>query len=254
MRLKDGEVIDDLQREGLKIIQHSDKFKFGIDAVLLSGFVKAKRTDSIIDLGTGTGIIPILLSAKTDSTSIIGVEIQEDLADMALRSVEMNGLGNRIEICKMDIQETPDKLGHSIAEVVVSNPPYFKKNSAIENPRSEKAIARHEVLITIESLISAAVELLKPGGNFYMIHRPDRLVDVISTMRANRLEPKEIRFVRSNCNNAPNLFLVRGNKGGRPGLRFLDPLDVYDLSGAYSREIYDIYNATAIDVFDKRGK
>lgn len=250
--LKKGEVIDDLQRNGLRIIQSGDAFKFGIDAVLLSHFVKARKKAVIYDLGTGTGIIPILLSAITPAEKIIGVEIQEDMAEMAQRSVTMNNLQDKIKIIRMDIRDSVSELGKSTADVIVSNPPYFKMNGAILNPSSAKAIARHEVLLPLDELIECSAQLLKPGGNLFMIHRPNRLVDLIDSMRRNQLEPKEIQFVFPNRSKAPNLFLIRASRGGKPDLKFLDPLYVYDENGDYTEEIYGIYNDSQIDVFARK--
>ncbi len=250
--IKKDEVIDDLQRDGLRIIQNNEAFKFGIDAVLLSHFVKTKRNAVIYDLGTGTGIIPILLSAITQAKRIVGIEIQTEMVEMARRSVLMNHLEEKIEIMGMDIKSALSILGKSSADVVVSNPPYFKAEGAIKNPNSAKAIARHEVLLTLDELVASSAQMLKPGGNLFMIHRPNRLVDLVDAMRRNNLEPKEIQFVFPNKLKAPNLFLIRANRGGKPDLKFLNPLFVYDENGDYSEEIYAIYNASQIDVFARK--
>lgn len=254
MLLKDNEVIDDLQRDGLKIIQKKDAFKFGIDAVLLSDFSKAKKGDVVFDFGTGTGIIPILLSAKTQAGKIIGIEIQSEMSELAARSVTYNSLDDLIQIHNMDINNVVAKFGKASADVIVCNPPYFPSNGAIRNPNESKSISRHEIKVNIDEICEAAGQLLKPNGNIYLIHRPYRMSDVIYALKKNNLEPKELRLISPNINKAPNLFLIRANKGGRPELKFLDPLYVYDLEGNYTKEIFEIYNASQIDVFDKRGE
>ncbi len=253
IELKDNETIDDLQLNGLKIIQTNDSFKFGIDAVLLSHFVKAKKNAKVIDFGTGTAILPILLSAKIRAEKIYGIEIQDKMAEMAGRSVIMNQLEKKIEILNIDIKDAFKHFGYDFADVITCNPPYFIANGAIRNPNDAKAISRHEVLITLEEIIEQASKVLKHNGNLYMIHRPNRLVDVVYFLKKYQLEPKEIQFICPNINKEPNLFLVRANKGGRAELKFHKPLYVYDIKGDYTEEIYNIYNGVKMDVFDKRG-
>ena len=174
--LKEHERIDDLQRNGYKIIQDPCRFCFGMDAVLLSGFARADKGDHVIDLGTGTGIIPILMEAKTEAVHLIGLEIQEESADMARRSVALNNLESKIEIVTGDIKQAVELFGKSTMDVVISNPPYMIGQHGLKNPNSEKAIARHEVLCTLEDVVKAAAALLKPGGNFFMVHRPFRMI------------------------------------------------------------------------------
>lgn len=250
---KDYERIDDLQLNGLKIIQNPNSFCFGIDAVLLSDFTKAKKGDLIVELGTGTGIIPLLLSAKTEATQIRAFEVQPQMAEMAGRSVQMNGLEDRIQIIEDNLKNYGKYFGKSTVDVVVTNPPYMAGSRGIENEEDLKRISRHEVLCSLEDVISVSANMLKPGGSFYMVHRPMRLVDIVSLMRTYKLEPKEIRFVSPSADKKPNIMLIKGVRGGKPELKFLDPLIVYEKNGDYTKEIYEIYGNTNIDVFDKRG-
>ena len=239
--LKEHERIDDLQRNGYKIIQDPCRFCFGMDAVLLSGFARAKEGDRVIDLGTGTGIIPILMEAKTSAAHLTGLEIQEESADMARRSVAVNGLEDKIDIVTGDIRQSVELFGKSTMDVVTSNPPYMIGQHGLKNPHSEKAIARHEVLCTLEDVISAAAGLLKPGGNFYMVHRPFRLAEIMTCLNKYRLEPKRMRLVYPFIDKEPNMVLIEANRGGRSRLTVEKPLIVYKEQGVYTDEIYDVY-------------
>lgn len=239
--LKPNERIDDLQRNNYKIIQDPERFCFGMDAVLLSGFARAKEGDHIIDLGTGTGIIPILMEAKTGASDLIGLEIQPESADMAQRSVELNHLESKIRIVTGDIKEASSLFGAATFDVVTSNPPYMTEHHGITNEKSPRAIARHELLCTLEDVISQAAKLLRPGGSFYMVHRPFRLVDIMVLMREYHLEPKRIKLVYPYIDKEPNMVLIEGLRGGRPRLTVEKPLIVYQSPGVYTDEIYDIY-------------
>ena len=238
--LKPNERIDDLQRNNYKIIQDPERFCFGMDAVLLSGFARAKEGDHIIDLGTGTGIIPILMEAKTGASDLIGLEIQPESADMAQRSVELNHLEKKIRIVTGDIREASSIFGAATFDVVTSNPPYMTEHHGITNEKSPRAIARHELLCTLEDVISQAAKLLRPGGSFYMVHRPFRLVDIMVLMREYHLEPKRIKLVYPYIDKDPNMVLIEGLRGGRPRLTVEKPLVVYQSPGVYTDEIYDI--------------
>lgn len=240
--LLDNEEIHDLQYKGLKIIQKKKTFRFGIDAVILTDFAEVGKNARVIDLGTGTGIIPILLAGKTEAASIIGLEIQEDMAHMAARSVSMNKLDDRVTIVLGDIRESAAKFGTCKFDVVVSNPPYIKKSDGIINPLDSKAIARHEILCTLEDVVKSASKLLVPGGWFAMVHKPERLVDVVCTMRNYKIEPKYIRFVHPSPYKKPNILLIKGTKCGNPGLKIMEPLYVYKEDGKFSDEINRIYN------------
>lgn len=239
--LKENERIDDLQRNHYRIIQNPEKFCFGMDAVLLSGFAGAKEGSRVLDLGTGTGIIPILMEAKTEAAYLAGLEIQEESADMARRSVALNHLEEKIEIITGDIKEAVSLFGAASFDVVTCNPPYMTEHHGLTNPEAPKAIARHELLCTLEDVISQAAKLLKPGGNFFLVHRPFRLVDILVLLREYHLEPKRMKMVHPFVNREPNMVLLQANRGGRVQLTVEKPLIVYQKPGVYTDEIYDIY-------------
>ena len=239
--LKENERIDELQRNGYKIIQNPQKFCFGMDAVLLSGFAKARKGDKVLDMGTGTGIIPILMEAKTEAAHLTGLEVQEESADMARRSVSLNGLSDKIDIVTGDIKEA-DKIFKSASfDVITCNPPYMIGQHGLANPDAPKAIARHEVLCTLEDVVKQAAKLLKPGGNFYMVHRPFRLAEIITLMVQYKLEPKRMQLVYPYVDKEPNMVLIEGCRGGKSRMTVEKPLIVYQSPGVYMPEIYDIY-------------
>ncbi len=240
IKLKDTERIDDLQLKGLRLIQDKTGFCFGVDAVLLANFAKVKRGAKVVDLGTGTGIIPMLIAGKSEASEIIGVEIQEEVYEMATRSVRLNNLEDRVRIINADIKTIDKELEVHGYHVVTSNPPYMHTDG-IKNPNDKKAISRHEVLCNLEDVIRAASRLTMPKGKFFMIHRPTRLVDIIDLGRKYRLEPKQIQFIHPRANKAPNLMLVEFAKDGRPELKILDPLYVYGEDGNYTEELKAIY-------------
>lgn len=231
----ENETLEDLQINNLFLIQKKDAFRFGMDAVLLANFARAKPGSKVIDLGTGTGIIPLLLSTKTKAKSIMGIEIQPEIAEMAERSVQGNGLSDRIQIQKFDIRECRQKLS-TVFDVVVTNPPYTKIGGGIVNPMETKAMARHEILCTLSDVIRTASELLKYHGEFYMVHRPDRLCDIMVEMRSFKLEPKELRLVCPREGETPSLILIKGLNKGNAGMKLLPPLNIYDVNGNYSDE------------------
>lgn len=237
IEIKSDERLDDLHINGYKIIQSPNRFCFGIDAVLLSDFAKVKVNETAVDLGTGTGIVPILLEAKTNAKHIYGVDIQDSSVDMARRSVEYNNLGDKISIVKGDIKEF--RLDREI-EVVTCNPPYMA-NSGILNKVDEVSIARHEVLCDIEDVIQCANRLLKYGGRLYMVHRPSRLVDIMYYMRKYKLEPKVMRMVKPKINKEANIVLIEAVKGKSMGLIVKDELIVYNEDGSKTEEINRIY-------------
>ena len=236
-----GERLDDLQRNGYKIIQNPQKFCFGMDAVLLSGFAKVKPGETVIDLGTGTGIIPILLEAKSRGQHFVGLEIQEESADMAARSVAYNGLENKISIQVGDIKDAAKQFGASSFDVVTSNPPSMTKNHGLVNDGDAKTIARHEILCDLEDVISSTAKLLKPGGRCYFVHRPFRLVEILSLMSQYKIEPKRMQLVYPYVDKEPNMVLIEGLRGGKSRLTVEKPLIVYKEPGVYMPEIYDIY-------------
>ena len=239
--LKPGERLDDLQIKGYEIIQSPGRFCFGMDAVLLSAFAKVKAGECVLDLGTGTGILPILLAAKTKGKHFTGLEIQEESADMACRSVRHNRLEEQIDIVTGDIKEASQIFGKGSMDVITTNPPYMIGGHGMANPESAKAIARHEVLCTLEDIIRESARILKAGGRFYMVHRPHRLVDIISLMRQYRIEPKRIRMVHPFADKEANMVLIEGCRGGKSMVKVEKPLIVYKEQGVYTDEIYDIY-------------
>ena len=239
--LYEGERIDDLQRNGYQIIQNEAKFCFGMDAVLLSGYVKVKKGETVLDLGTGTGIIPLLLSAKTEASHLTALEIQEESADMAKRSVELNGLSEKITVVRGDIKEATKIFGKAVFDVVTSNPPYMNDSHGLKNPNMPKAIARHEILCSLEDVVREASGVLKPNGRFYMVHRPFRLAEIFSKMVQYRIEPKRMQLVYPYVDKEPNMVLIEGFRGGKPRLTVEKPLIVYQKEGVYTPEIYDIY-------------
>ena len=239
--LKPNERIDDLQRNHYQIIQDPGRFCFGMDAVLLSGFARAKEGEHVLDLGTGTGIIPILMEAKTKAEHFVGLEIQPESADMAARSVLLNHLEEKIQIVTGDIKEAGSIFGAASFDVVTSNPPYMTEYHGITNEHEPKAIARHELLCSLEDVIREASKLLKPGGNFFMVHRPFRLADILVLLRQYHLEPKRMRLVYPFVDKEPNMVLIEANRGGRPRMTVEKPLIVYKKPGVYTEEIYDIY-------------
>ncbi|WP_313130022.1 tRNA1(Val) (adenine(37)-N6)-methyltransferase [Anaerocolumna sp.] len=235
------ERIDDLHRNNYQIIQNSKKFCFGMDAVLLSGFAKVKKEELALDLGTGTGIIPILLEAKTEGKHFAGLEIQEESANMAKRSVALNNLDEKIDIVVGDIKEASKIFGAASFHVVTSNPPYMTDHHGLTNPDLPKAIARHEILCSLEDVVREAAKVLKPNGRFYMVHRPFRLVEILNKLTQYHLEPKRLKMVHPFLDKEPNMVLIECLKGGKSRLTVESPLVVYKEQNVYTDEIYDIY-------------
>ena len=241
--LNENERIDDLEYKDLKIIQNIDGFCFGIDSILLTDFAKEMKQNSrVIDLGTGTGIIPILLSKKTNNNTFYGIEIQQEVANMAERSVRLNNLENDIKIINTNIKDLKEKFKKGSFDVVTSNPPYKKINTGIVNLNDKKLISRHEITASLEDFIEIASFLLKDYGEFYMVHRPDRLVDIFTIMRNKKIEPKKIKFVYPNKNKKTNLVLIKGVKNANPFLEYENNLYVYNEDGTYTDQILKIYN------------
>ena len=232
VELKERERVDDLQRNGYRIIQRTDGFCFGMDAVLLSGFAMVKKGERTLDLGTGTGIIPILLEAKTEGEHFSALEIQREVADMARRSVSLNGLEEKIQIVEGDIREASQIFGAASFDVVTSNPPYMN---------DPKAIARHEVLCTLDDVAREASRVLKTGGRFYMVHRPHRLAEIITVLRGYKLEPKRMKMVHPFADRDANMVLIEAVKGGGVFLKMEAPVIVFKEPGVYADEIRDVY-------------
>lgn len=241
LKLKENERIDDLQRNGYRIIQNPQKFCFGMDAVLLSGFVRVKEGAQVLDLGTGTGIIPILLEAKTKAKHLTALEIQEESADMARRSVRLNGLEDKIDIVTGDIKEADRIFAAASFDVITCNPPYMIGEHGLTNPDAPKAIARHEILCTLNDVVKNASRLLKPGGSFFMVHRPFRLAEIITVMTQYKLEPKRMQLVYPYVDKEPNMVLIEGCRGGKPRMTVEKPLIVFKAPNVYMDEICDVY-------------
>ena len=243
IKLNENEVIDDLELNNLKIIQNKKGFCFGIDSILLSDFAKElKKNAKVLDLGTGTGIISILLCEKTNLKEIIGIEIQKDVYEMAKRSIKLNGLENKFKIINENILNLNNIFEKNSIDVIVTNPPYKKENTGIINDNQKKLISRHEVTANLEDFIKISKDLLKDKGEFYMVHRPERLVDILSLMRKYKIEPKVLRMVYSTENKPPKLILIKGVKNAKEFLKVEKNLYIYDNKGNYTEEIKRIYN------------
>lgn len=237
--IRENERIDIVPGTNYKIIQDKRKFSYGTDAIFLSNIVKAKG--KIVDLGTGSGIIPIRLADKKNIEKIYGIEIQKEVAELAKRSVELNSLEKKIHILNMDLKNLDSYLNKNSIDVVTCNPPYMKKGDALINKDKNFAISRHEIACNLEDILYISNYLLKPLGKLYIVHRPNRLVDIFFTMRKYHIEPKWIRFIQPKREKKPNLILIEGVKGGKIDLKFHDPLIVYDENGKYTEEIHKIY-------------
>ena len=241
VNINDWERVDDLHRNGYVIIQDPKRFCFGIDAVILSGFAEVKKGENVMDLCSGTGIIPILLEAKTEGSHFTGLEIQEESVEMAKRSVRLNGLEDKVTIDFGDVKNTEALYRASSFDVVTVNPPYMNEGGGLKNGYSPKTIARHEVLCSLEDVVDAAARLLVPQGRLYMVHRPHRLTDIMVTLRNHRLEPKRLRFVHSYADREPVMVLVEAVSNGKPMVKVMPPLIIYKEDGEYTGEIMKIY-------------
>lgn len=237
--IKENERLDDLQISGLFIIQDTKRFCFGMDAVLLSGFVNVKDGAKVLDMGTGTGILPLLLSAKTKASKITGLEIQTESADMARRSVEYNHavLQDRVEIVEGDIKEAGEIFGAATFDAVTCNPPYMKKGNGLVNPDEALAIARHELMCTFEDVARESAKVLAPGGRLFLVHKPERLSELLCTLTKYKLEPKRIRVVYPYVDKEPEMVLIEAVKGGKSGMKLEKPIIIFEKSGEYTEEI-----------------
>ena len=239
--IREHERVDDLQN-GFFVIQDPQKFCFGMDAVLLSGFAKVKKGEQVLDMGTGTGIIPILLKAKTQGEHFTGLEIQQECAEMAQRSVRYNHLEQHVRIIQVDIKEAADIFGAASFHVVTCNPPYMIGQHGLTNPHMPKAIARHEILCTLEDVISQAARVLKDRGRFYMVHRPFRLTEIMITLTKYKLEPKRMQLVYPYIDREPNMVLIEALKGGNSRITVERPLIVYEKPGIYTKSVLEMYD------------
>lgn len=242
MQIEKNKRIDDLEYEGLKIIQDKEGFCFGIDSILLTDFAKEiKQNSTVLDLGTGTGIIATLLCKKTKLKQIIGIEIQEEVAKMAKESIELNKLEDKFQVINMDIKEVPSKFALQSFDAIVTNPPYKKKQTGLTNNNQKQLISRHETTATLEDFIKISSKMLKDKKSLYIVHRPDRLADIIQILRNNKLEPKIIKFVQPNIQKEPNLVLIKAIKNANPFLKIEKPIYIYNEDGTYTNEILKIY-------------
>ena len=242
VKLLDNERIDDLDYKGMKIIQKKDGFCFGMDSVLISNFSKISKNNAVIaDIGTGTGIISILIAAKNRINKIYGFDIQEEMVEMANRSVELNNFKEKIEIIKANIVGLSESGYKNKFDYVITNPPYKKINTGLINDNEKKLISRHEVKCTLNDILYESANILKDKGTFYMVHRPERLPEIIVLMKKNRIEPKEIQFVYPKEDKQANLVLIKGIKFANPYLRILEPLIIYDKNGNYTEKVRSFY-------------
>lgn len=239
--LKETEQLVDLQNNGLVIIQDRERFCFGMDAVLLSGFATARPNDLVLDMGTGTGILPILMSQKTEAKHFTGLEIQPESAEMAERSVRMNHLEERISIVQGDIKKASEIFGKSSFDVIVTNPPYMNEGHGLQNPSDAKTIARHEVLCTFSDIATQAEAVLKPGGRLFLVHRPFRLSELMVTLAAHHLEPKRMRLVYPYVDREPNMVLLECVRGGKVRINVEKPLIIWERPGEYTQEMKNCY-------------
>ena len=239
--VREDETLDDLQLNGINIIQKKKAFRFGIDAVLLANYANVKNKHTVIDLCTGTGIVPFIIAGKTKAKKVLGIEIQDEFVEMAHRSVEINNLQDRVDFMCADLKDTAVLKKLERADVVTVNPPYKLMNAGIKNATDKLTIARHEVLCNLEDVIAASRILLKDNGRLYMVHRPERLADIFCLMRKYKIEPKRVKFVHPSAKKAPNIVLVEGQRDGGSFLKFEEPLYVYDDKGCYTKEIDEIY-------------
>ena len=239
--LREDETLDDLQLKGISVIQKRNAFRFGIDAVLLANFAKIKKGITVTDLCTGTGIVPFIIAGKTEASKIVGIEIQEDMVDMANRSTAYNKLGDKIKFVHGDITDIKLIKAMTKADVITVNPPYKLKNSGVLNPNDKNAIARHEICCNLEDVIMAARILLKDNGRMFMVHRPERLADILCLMRKHKIEPKTIQMIHPSIKKAPNIVLIEGHRDGGAFLKWEEPIYVHNEDGSYTDEIEKIY-------------
>lgn len=247
--LREGERIDDLEVNGFRIIQNPSFFCFGMDAVLLANFARTRRKDRVMDLGTGTGIIPLLLTAKGKCASCDGLELQTSVADMASRSVQLNRACSaggpeateNLRILQGDIREVPQNFPKAVYDAVICNPPYIKGTGGLHNDETAYNLARHEIAVSWEEIVQAAAHLLKPGGTFTIVHKPFRLPELMQTLQKYRLEPKRMQLVQPYADKEPNMVLLESVQGGGPQLTVLPALVVYNPDGSYTRQVLDMY-------------
>ncbi|APQ97222.1 tRNA1(Val) (adenine(37)-N6)-methyltransferase [Clostridium botulinum] len=239
--IKEDETLDNLQLKGIHVIQKKQAFRFGIDAVLLANFPTIKNGAKVVDLCSGTGIIPFILAGKTNASNIIGIEIQKEIADMANRSIKYNNLQEKVKFIEGDLKNFKLLKDIEKVDVVTVNPPYKTQGTGIININDKNAISRHEICCTLDDVVKAAKVLLKDKGKLYMIHRPDRIVDIMNVMRKYYIEPKLIRTIHPAVDKAPSMILIEGQKNGGKFLKWDRPLYIYDENNKYTNEVKRIY-------------
>ncbi|EOU1691938.1 tRNA1(Val) (adenine(37)-N6)-methyltransferase [Clostridium perfringens] len=239
--VNENETLDDLQLDGLHLIQKKEGFRFGVDAVLLANFANVNRKHSVLDLCTGTGIIPFIIYGKKNPKEVVGIEIQEEFAEMANRSAKINNIEDKVSFVCGDLKDKELNKLMPKFDVVTVNPPYKLNNAGIVNPEDKLAIARHEIMCNLEDVIAASRRFLKDNGRLYMVHRPERLADIFCLMRKYKIEPKRVRMIHPNTKKAANIVLVEGQRDGGAFLKWEAPLYVYKDEGGYSEEIDKIY-------------
>lgn len=248
MELKEDERIDDLEYNNLKIIQKKDGFCFGIDSILLSDFAKEiKNNSTVLDLGTGTGIISILLCEKTKLKKIIGIEVQKEISEIAKKNIKLNKLENKFEIINENIKNIEKIIEKNSIDAIVTNPPYKKDNTGIKNENKIKLISRHEIEANLEDFIRISNKLLKDKGELYMVHRPERLSEIIELLKKYKIEPKKLQLVYPKINKKPTMILIKGIKNAKSFLEIKEPLIIYDEKNNYTEEILKIYNKKRIN-------
>ena len=239
--VKDGETLDDLQLKDICIIQKREGFRFGIDAVLLANFANVKKKHKVMDLCTGTGIVPFIIKGKKEPEKIVGLEIQNEFVEMANRSIKINGFNDTMEFLHGDLKDKELLKSVGRFDVVTVNPPYKLEKSGIVNPNEKYAIARHEVMCNLDNVIEACRIVLKDNGRLYMVHRPERLADIFCIMRKYKIEPKRVQMVHPNTKKPANILLVEGQRDGGAYLKWEPPIYVYNDDGSFSKEINEIY-------------
>ncbi len=249
MELKTGERVDDLQFKSLQLIQNPEYFSFGVDAVLLARFSAPKDNDTVIDLGTGTGIIPVMVSGLCSSGNIVGLEIQDCMCDMFSRSIQLNGLENRVKVVHGDIKNTESLFDGGSFSLVISNPPYIKEGKGIVNEHSQKAISRHEVLCTLDDVARSAGYLLKQKGRFALINKPERIIECFDAMRKYGIEPKKAQLIYPKSDKIPSAVMIEGVKGAKEGFKLLRPIIIMNDNGEYTVSIQDIYSDKGSEIF-----
>jgi tRNA1Val (adenine37-N6)-methyltransferase len=225
----------------IRLYQNKNGYRFSVDALLLYAFVNVKHVNLAVDLGTGSGIIGLLLAKKYVKSRVLLVELQESLYRLAKKNTELNGLDDRVRLIMADIKELRSELEPQSCDLVVSNPPFRKPATGRLSVGEEKAVARHELRIKLPELVGAASYLLKGKGRFFMIFHPDRVLEVVDTLRANRLEPKRIRFVHNDIGSGSKIFMIESVRDGRPGLKIEKPLCLYESRGEYTQEVKRMY-------------